>query len=132
MNDLRAILAKAIAAKQFWHPSMVLAVLHTVKSFIPGAQVDWEQGDEEWGRIITPDGEVAALVCARLPFGFISAPEVDPATLPIALTWVQVANMSEAAFTVDKRALEDAFERRLSDNIDYAALSAQDLWWATV
>jgi hypothetical protein len=132
MIDLRAILAKAIAAKQIWHSSMVLAVLHTVESFIPDAWVDWEQGDEEWGRIIMPDGKVAVLVCARLPLGFISAPAVDPAALPTELTWVQVASMSDAAFIVDQRALEDAFGRQLSDNIDYTALSAQDLWWATV
>jgi len=132
MTDLTAILAKAITAKQFWHSSKVLAVLHTVESLIPNARVDWEQGDEESGRIIMPDGRVAALVCARLPFGFISAPEVDPAALPTELTWVQVASMSDAAFMVDQRALEYAFGRQLSDNVDYTALSAQDLWWATV
>jgi hypothetical protein len=132
MTDLRSILTKAIAARQLWQSSQVLSALHTLATLIPGGRVDWEQGGEDWGRVIGRDGSVAALICARLPLGFISASEVDPASLPRQLTWIQVASMSEAAFSVDKQMLEHAFGRELSDNVDYNSLSAQDLWWATV
>jgi hypothetical protein len=132
MTDLEAIWSKAIAARQHWQPTTVHDVLRKVASLVHAARVDWEQGDEEWGRVIAGDGHVAALVCARLPFGFIAASEVDPAVLPTELTWVQVASMSDPAFCMDKRTLEETFGRELSDNVDYNALSAQDLWWATV
>lgn len=132
MIDLRQPISKAMAKRGQWDTSSFVAALHAVASSIENARIDWEQGDEEWGRVLKADGQVAALVCVRVPFGFLCAPEMDSSHLSPELTWVCVEDIEEPAFTVDKSLLEAVFGRELSENVNYGALSAQDVWWATV
>lgn len=94
-------------------------------------QVDWEPGDEEWGRVVDTSGKVHVLVCSRIPL-CIGLQDRDGGRLATRVSWMTVSSMSEPAFEVDRRLLEEIFERSLSENINYAKLSINDLWWATV
>ncbi len=92
--------------------------------------IDWECGNEQWGRIIDARG-VQALVCARVPLGFAQE-DLDPARMTERVFWMKVCSMDQPLFEVDRRLLEEVFGRPLSDNVDYSRLSVNDLWWATV
>lgn len=93
--------------------------------------IDWEAGDEEWGRLVDAGGKVQAIVCALTPVCF-GLPEVDRRGLDAGVACMTVASMSEPVFEVDRRLLEEIFGRPLSTNVDYSRLSIEDLWWATV
>ncbi len=94
-------------------------------------RIEWEPGDEEWGRILDSRGNVCALVCARVPLG-IASEHMDPERLTKRLSWITVSSMSEKLFEVDRTVLEQVFTRPMSTSLDYSRLSANDLWWATV
>ncbi len=128
-TDLGSLFRSAQAAAATWRREDVRQALE----FLAGSefQIDWEPGDEEWGRIIDSGGSCLALICARVPLG-IGNEYVDPGRLAARIFWMKVHSMSEHVFEVDRRLLEEVFGRQLSDNVDYSKLSVDELWWATV
>jgi hypothetical protein len=117
-----------------WSLDAAGRVLEQLRDCLDNSIIDWEKGDEEWGRIIQ-NQQVVALVCARLPFVIVLAKmkqAVEKALLGSSLSLVSVEDMSAKLFSVDKHILEFLFSKQLSDNIDYEHASIDDLWWATV
>ncbi|MDX2090316.1 MAG: hypothetical protein SFX73_20820 [Kofleriaceae bacterium] len=128
-KDLRAVLSALGTAAKTLDPGKVCAALEVLKN--DGFRIDWEPGDEEWARAIDDRGNVAAFICARIPLG-IAIDSLSKSMLSDCLTWVYVPSMDARVLMVEKVLLERIFERPLSGNIDYANMSANDLWWATV
>lgn len=128
-TDLGGLFRSALTAVGTWGHEDVQQALE----LLAGSEfrVDWEPGDEQWGRVIDSGGSVRALVCARVPIG-IAHEDVDEARLSKRVSWTLVTSMREKLFGVDRGLLEQVFGRHLSDNIDYSRLSADELWWATV
>ncbi|WP_437528483.1 hypothetical protein WME79_45525 [Sorangium sp. So ce726] len=93
--------------------------------------MDWEPGDEEWGRVIDVDGNVVGLVCARIPIG-AARDDLPSSELPSFVEWLQFKSMYESRYQIAPELLEGVFKRQISRNVDYASLSLNDLWWATV
>ncbi len=118
-----------------WNYESVRKALERLASSNSGAQIDWEKGDEQWGRVLVGN-EVVAFVCAKLPLV-----AVHSKLSGIASGWagnqdgaeVIVMDDFEAAdFSVDRSLLERIFGREISSNLDYNAISISELWWATV
>ena len=104
-----------------------------VLELVPRGRIDWEEGDEEWARIIASDGHVVALICVRVPLGIVadSLNRHEPA-LPDCLPWIPVNSFSEPDYAVARALIETVFERPVSGNVNWNRLSIEDLWWATV
>ena len=132
VSDITKQVEKASRLRSDWTEARVRSTLADFVSRNPGSSIDWEPGDEEWARVLsTPKGEVIAFICARLPLAFEVADEVG--VRPSAgVLWISVPSMSARALCVDQAALEQAFGREVSSNLDYRSVSANDIWWATV
>lgn len=132
-RDISAIVETASGHRATWTAARFAQTLALLKAQLPGTVVDWEEHDEEWGRILSMDGSVGAYVYCTLPmvilddsvvrFGVITPPDV---------VRLEVPSMNASCLRADKDQLEAALGRALSPNIDYDAFSADDLWWATV
>lgn len=127
--DLGNVFRSAQAASGAWNNDGVMEALKLLAGREFG--IDWEPGDEEWGRVVDSGGNVHALVCARIPLGIVRE-DMDTARMTMHVSWIRVPSMSEQTYTVDRPLLEQVFGRQLSENIDYSKLSINDLWWATV
>jgi hypothetical protein len=115
-----------------WTHADVATLLEAVTNEHPHAQADWEPGDEEWGRVLDPDGEhVIALICAKLPLGFIRG-EAPVLRSPHRFVWISAESMDAASYRVVPEVLDRLFGRAVSRNLTYDEVSAQDIWWATV
>lgn len=130
--DLTALLEEAAKKEAMWSSAHVAELAGAVAECHVGAHVDWEQGDEEWARVLGPKGiGPIALICKRIPVGFICRGPVP--TEPEDFTWLSISSsFSEPVFRVNPTVLEQIFRRAISRNLDYQSLSIQDLWWATV
>jgi hypothetical protein len=130
MIDLDPIL-RAARDDTEWSDKHAASLLQAIASRFRGGVVDWDEGSEEWGRVVLDGKDVVALVCRRLPLGIAKAAHAHQ--MPVGqVTWIVVELMSEPKFRVGRLVLEQAFGRQLSDNVNYEQLSANDLWWATV
>lgn len=131
-TDLTDQFQKAAQVPERWTTAGVERALAVVVAAHPGARVDWEPGDEEWARVIAPaSDEIVALICARIPFAFIRG-DAPLHNDPEYLSWVAISASSDPAFRIDPAVLDRVFGRPVSRNLDYDAVSAEDIWWATV
>ena len=129
--DLTPLVLRANEYSARWSKALVHSTLRSVLEANPASNVDWEEGDEEWARVLM-NQEVGALVCARIPLVLATGSIVQPNALPEFVLWHRVGDLSFSIYRVDKATLENVFERELSDNVDYEDLSADEFWWATV
>lgn len=130
-QDLSEFFRQGLAASAMWTYEKVDQALHALAVQCPGSRVDWEPGDEEWGRVVDADGNVVGLVCARIPVGIVRD-DLPQSELPSLVAWLRFKSMYDTSYHVSPEILEKVFGRRISQNIDYGTLSLNDLWWATV
>ncbi|XYH97997.1 hypothetical protein ACMHYB_61370 [Sorangium sp. So ce1128] len=130
-QDLSDVFRYGHAASANWTREKVREALRALVARSPGSWVDWEPGDEQWGRVLDADNDVLGLVCARVPIG-AARDDVPLAELPSAVTWIQFRHMHDHRYRVAPELLEEVFGRKISRNVDYEDLSMNDLWWATV
>lgn len=130
-QDLSEFFQRGLEASATWTREKSGEVLHALATACPGARVDWEPGDEEWGRVLDSDGRVAGLVCARIPVGLARA-DVPESGLSSAVTWLRFESIDQHDYRISPHILEKVFGRPVSRNIRYHAMSLNDLWWATV
>lgn len=133
IRDISSLVEAAVGKRAEWTGAEVAKALSQLTAQLPGAAVDWEEGDEDWARVLSKDGDVVAYVCTRLPLVILDGREglLVIATRP-EVVCLEVPGMAAPTFRGEKHRLEAAFGRVLSPNIDYGAFSADDLWWATV
>ncbi|WP_437609181.1 hypothetical protein WMF20_49585 [Sorangium sp. So ce834] len=130
-QDLSDIFRHSRAASGKWTHDKVQDVLQALAAHSPGCSVDWEPGDEAWGRVLDADTEIVGLVCARIPIGAVRD-DVPRSELPSDVTWIRFKSTRERDYQVAPELLEKVFGREVSGSIDYGALSLDELWWATV
>jgi hypothetical protein len=110
------------------HALSVLAVLY------PEATVDWEEGDEDWGRVICR-GVATAYVSARCPLVFVQADDGTAArqvSSHLGVIAIAAQDFDVPSFSVDPSALSDLARRPLTRNVRYDRATVNDIWWATV
>ncbi len=118
--------------KATWNAAKVREILAALSTSIPTSNVDWEEGDENWARLIR-NGEVVVLICALAPIIFVLSKYSDTVDSVVDdCQIISVDSFSEQNLAVDKCLLEKLVGRELSDNVNYDKLSVDDLWWATI
>ncbi|WP_437682784.1 hypothetical protein [Sorangium sp. So ce131] len=130
-QDLSETFRQGLAASAPWTHEKVHDALQALAAHSSGSSVDWEPGDEEWGRVLDADTEIVGLVCARIPVGAVRD-DVPRSDLPRDVTWIPFKSTRERDYQVAPEILEKVFRREVSQNIDYGALSLDELWWATI
>lgn len=128
MTDLTGDFTKArtLGSRDLQRTAQLLATL--ARSL--GGTVDWEPGDEEWGRVLRGH-DVLALVAARFPLAMVVGPHPEPVLVAGAHV-VVVPSTTAPDYRVDREELEVAFGRPISTVVDLDRLSIGELWWATV
>jgi hypothetical protein len=131
--DVTPLLLAAWEHHQEWSHPLVVSLLERLQLRFEGSQIDWEPGDEEWGRLLV-DGQAVVLVCSRMPLAIIESLVFDHLRrdLPDELMVLSVPSLSTPVLMVDRKVAESMFDRELSDNVDWGGMSASDFWWATV
>jgi hypothetical protein len=115
-----------------WSNGEAKELLKAIVGMTPGSRVDWEEGDEEWGRVLSREDKVLALVSAKFPLSFVTTTVSGQMLFPASVTVLSVKDMAEPQLRATRELMEQVFERPLSDNLDYGNLSAEDIWWTTV
>jgi len=131
---LSRIFEEARSGSSNWSPRAVREVLDYIAASKADLLVDWELGDEEWGRVLE-GGSVVALVCAKMPLVFLHKP-FDALLSSLderkGLWVVAVESFDSECYSVSRQLLEGLFGRRITENVSCDSLSISDLWWATV
>ena len=129
MTSLDDIFRKAMQARPGWTRHDVHELASTLLR--KGLHVDWEEGDENWCRILDAEGQTHALVCALVPLVFVRGDMSPTPSVPEACC---VAFQDEDApeFSVDEALLAECFEKPMTNVVDFGRLSVQELWYATV
>jgi hypothetical protein len=135
MNGLLESLKNAQSGKSRWAIADVETLLKFLCKAIPNAQSDWERGDEMWARVLSGE-EVSAIISVEMPLVILKGKHRYLADLlqnDLELFQVAVVEQfDEPALETSRDALEQIFNRSLSENLEYDSLSVDDLWWATV
>lgn len=125
---------EALLGRKGWNPNSVRKVVAAFRSVLPAASVDWEEGDENWARLMI-DGEVVAIVNALVPIVVVLSKlrdKVQGLAENNKVALIVADSFSDHSFCVDKQLVEQVVARELSSNIDYRSLSIDDLWWTTI
>lgn len=131
-TDLTEIFEKAHNEKNSWSRDNVIRVLKILKDCIPESQVDWEEGDENWGRVIGY-GEEVAFCNALVPVVVVHEKYSKCVQLTnLGCHLIVVDSFSDHVFRIEPTILEQIVGRQVSRNVSYDELSILDLWWATV
>ena len=129
MMDLTDDFRAAYEKRASWSHELALQVLQRIAQGCDGT-VDWEQGDEEWGRVL--DGDVVvALVRARWPLVLVLE-SIDVGQQSSDTVVITYTDIEAPDFRIDPSWLCSAIERTLTENVNYESISISDLWWATV
>lgn len=122
-------------SKNDWQARDFQRVLDFIKRSIDNSQIDWEQGDEQWGRILVDNNLIAAIVSLQIPLTII---KLDYQKIGCDCQKVFNAHLiTIEAFDANllcsnQEYIEKVFEKPISSNICYDCFSVNDLWWATV
>jgi hypothetical protein len=134
MKALFPLLADAKSKAASWTVVEVKLWLTSLANAWPDWQLDWEEGDENWIRVLS-DGRVLGYVSAEMPIAFFQDAYAAK-VVGLARGGLPIVHAAEdfdlPAFSTTRREMEDIFGRALSTSLDYGRLSVNDLWWATV
>lgn len=135
MMDITRHILEARSLATGWGRKKVRRALKALAKRYPEAAVDWEEGDEEWGCIVSCNDAVA-YVSARYPIALVkidgeTAPGGQPSLLP-GVVVIGVRDFDDPCLSVDPSVLFELGQRPLSENVRYDRASVNDLWWATV
>lgn len=134
MTNITSKIVEARSLTSHWSSEKVRHALSVLAELYPGSVVDWEEGDEEWGRVISQGSEMA-YVNARCPLIFVKArdetagqrlsAQLDTVTIP-------AQDFDTPSISVDPSVLSELTRRPLTKNVSYDRVSVNEIWFATV
>jgi hypothetical protein len=128
--NISPVIEAAASSAMAWSRETFTTVLNTLAASVDGAIIDWDEGaGENWGRVLLRS-EVVAIVCRRHPLMVVKS-TFDYHEVPAGIYILIVDDMSSQVFTVERSAVEKLIGRAVSTNLDAAACSIDDIWWAT-
>jgi hypothetical protein len=133
--DLTPLLKRKTSRGALWSVDQMLKLAHGLLSAVPGASIDWDDG-EGWASVLS-DGEmgVVAIVSACWPLILCNSKafrEATQANIGIGAEVVCFDAYEAVSFSVDRQTLEFALGRRVTDALNYSAMSAADFWYSTI
>ena len=134
MTDITSKIVEARSLASHRAPEKVRHILSVLAELYPGSAIDWEEGDEEWGRVIS-QGAATAFVNARCPLDFVKADD-DTAAQRISgqlgVVAIPVQDFDAPTLSVDPSALYELARRPLTKNVPCDSASVNEIWFATV
>ena len=137
MIDITSKLNDAMLLSPGWTHEKVRHALSTLAALYPESEIDWEEGDEEWGRVVCC-GKEKAFVSVRFPFVFVQADDEAlrrQISSQLGVIAVAVRDFDDPSISVDPTVLSNftgSPGSPLTENVSYEAASVNDIWWATV
>lgn len=134
MIDITRKIIEAGLLAHGWTREKARSALSALAALYPEATVDWEEGDENWGRVISR-GAATAYVSARCPLAFVQAddePAAERVSSQLDVVAIAVQDFDAPSFSVDPAALSELARRPLTENVRYDRASVNEIWWATV
>lgn len=134
MIDITSKIDDAMALRGGWTRERVHQALSLLVRLYPEGVVDWDEGDEQWGRIIAR-GEARAYVSARCPLAFVwdeSEEVVQGVSSRLGIIVMSVRDFDAPSISVDPAALSRLTRKPLPGVVSYGRASVNDIWWATV
>jgi hypothetical protein len=134
MTDITSRIVAAESLATGWGREKVRQALSALAELYPEGTVDWEEGDEDWGRVVSGGG-VIAFVSAIRPIAFVLAHDelaAQRALLQMSIVIVPARDFDDRSFIVDPSVLSELARRPLTKNVSYNRASVNDIWWATV
>jgi hypothetical protein len=134
MIDITQKIVEAASPAHDWTGEKVRHALSTLAGLYPEATIDWEEGDEDWGRVISR-GAATAYVSARRPLAFVQADDETAAqrvSSQLGIAAITVHDFDAPSLSVDPTALSELTRRPLTKNVLYDRASVNEIWWATV
>ena len=117
-----------------WSSQLLMTTLAALAAAVPGSAVDYdEDAGEEWGRLLLGN-DVVAMLWLRGAFGLVHRRFSDmvPRLTSAGLVIEVIADWDAPIFTIEPEDLRSLFEREtISDSVNPARFSANELWWAT-
>jgi hypothetical protein len=134
MTDITSKIMEARSLSQGWTREKVRHALAALAELHPDGTVDWEERDEDWGRVISR-GAAMAYVSARCPLAFVQADDETAAqrlSAQVDIVAITVQDFDVSSVSVDPSALSELTRRPLTENVLYDSASVNEIWWATV
>lgn len=133
LTDLGVRLYKA-SRHSGWSSRLLQATLTELAEALHGSAVDYdEDAGEEWGRLLVGD-DVVAILWLRGAFALVQQEFSDlvPRLTSAGVIVEIVSDWDAPLFTIEPEDLRLLFGREtISDAVNPARLSANELWWAT-
>ncbi|MGO9464937.1 MAG: hypothetical protein ACLQIB_10555 [Isosphaeraceae bacterium] len=134
MTDITSKMSAALSLARGWTRERVRHTLSALAELYPDGTVDWEEGDEDWGRVVSR-GAATAYVSARCPVAFVEADDETAAQrvlTQLGLVAIVIQDFDAPTVSVDSSVLSQLTSRPLTKNVSYNRASVNELWWATV
>jgi hypothetical protein len=128
MIDITQKFVEAGSLDHEWTRENVRHALSTLAGLYPEATVDWEEGDEDWGRVISR-GAATAYVSARRPLAFVQADDGTAAqriSSQLGIVAIAVQDFDAPSLSVDPTALSGLTRRPLTKNVLYNRASVNE------
>jgi hypothetical protein len=136
VTDITEELGSARARAEKWTESALLKVISEVIEALPGSKLNWDdEAGEEWGQI-SSEKKLAVILRVDFPFCFAHRSFqllLQPILERHAVVTVYFSDWETRDIRVDPRMVKTLFGRdSLSNAVDLACLSINELWWATI
>lgn len=134
MIDLTPIFDTALERKKFYCDNIALRVMNELVSAISGATLDWDMENEDWGRILLEQKEVA-FVSSLVPICLTEErlrSSIEPSLQKNGVLGVYANRLSDENFTIDPIKLRDIFGLDVTNWVNWQRISLHDIWFSTV
>jgi hypothetical protein len=135
-NDLTVKLDRAQASTVNWSEAFLLQLTVAITNIVTGSKWDWDPDTgEEWGRILLGT-DVVAVFWLRAPFVFANDFWYEALRDILESNGVIVEPVSDwdrRIYSLKPEAVPKLFGgRTISNTLNFACFSVNELWWATV
>jgi len=117
-----------------WSSHLLKTTLAELAAAVPGSAVDYDDdAGEEWGRLLLGN-DIVAILWLRGAFGLVHRrfPDLVPRLTLAGLVIEAISDWDAPIFTIEPEDLRSLFEREtITDAVNPARFSANELWWAT-
>ena len=129
LTDLTSAFRRAHGAKWDWDVRTLRWYLRDFAQAWPEGKPDYEEG-ERWGRVLADD-ETGVMASALLPLAFVRRDLLDRAPEE-GVVVVEFESWADAAYSVDRRVLDEVFREWRDEEANPERFSLNDLYWATL
>jgi hypothetical protein len=134
MIDLTPTFDRALKRKSSYCGGIPLRVMNELASAIPGSTVDWDMENEDWGRILLNQKEIA-LICSLVPICFAEERlrlSISQELENNGVSVIYAHRLDDEIFKIDPSKLLEIYGFDVTDRADWQHISLHEIWFLTV